>query len=394
MPEPVPTASPAPASAAPSASATEPVAASATDQKATLSNPKKYKISYFFSQHAPPKGTKFSAWFNDKKRRGSLVILSDVDAKNDTKKIELTRKEKNFGESAFGAVKLIADESDQIQLITKAPVEGALPTNAAKLLVLPDWEREESLMKQAYPQHTIALSVDKEDEKERITWRLVMPYLGDYSLREAIEKYPAEKFDIFMAALVDLKRLHELGIVHGDVKSNNIRMKKVDGKWQAFYIDFGAAYEVGKTCRTVMEICSDDVCVEYLRGLSPDKARAQKFFSRDAIELTKKVREKITSRVFSTKVEEMCTGIREKSTHYSAERFCRPASGEALTAKFEFDVFAFVRMLYHELKPEFGKNEVDFFEKNYTSLAEIDSLINKMDQYMKDRSSATPACRV
>lgn len=103
-----------------------------------------------------------------------------------------------------------------------------------------------------YPQHPAQLfPLAETDNDNDNDYRLSLPYFPGVSLLSFIKSYPrplalAEFYQIWLAIAIELYRLHELGIIHGDFKKANVLIveQRVDACFLLRLIDFGKSLHI------------------------------------------------------------------------------------------------------------------------------------------------------
>lgn len=104
-------------------------------------------------------------------------------------------------------------------------------------------DRESKFLKMAYPDKLaqplhLHYSIK---QKDYYSWRLLMSFAPGKSLDDTLAspKSRVEMLTLLLAIAHELKRIHELGIIHGDVKAQNIL---IDEENNVQFVDFGDAY--------------------------------------------------------------------------------------------------------------------------------------------------------
>lgn len=90
-----------------------------------------------------------------------------------------------------------------------------------------------------YPEYSFHM-IDMESGE----FRLIMPIFPGKSFNLAIKEAGSahEREKIVLAVAKKLEEMHKKGILHGDVKPENILVHEEDGRYEAFIIDFGCSY--------------------------------------------------------------------------------------------------------------------------------------------------------
>lgn len=77
--------------------------------------------------------------------------------------------------------------------------------------------------------------------------KLRLPKISGVTFEDAIisAKTAYEQTEILLAVAVSLKRIHSLGLIHGDVHRFNFILNQTDDRWAAYPVDFGHTKAIG-----------------------------------------------------------------------------------------------------------------------------------------------------
>ncbi|WP_230382437.1 protein kinase domain-containing protein [Piscirickettsia salmonis] len=70
-----------------------------------------------------------------------------------------------------------------------------------------------------------------------------------------MKKYPENAHEIVLAVALELQRIHNLGLQHGDIKFDNVIIEEKHGVFNAKFIDFGFAYRTPGEAIATSEVC-------------------------------------------------------------------------------------------------------------------------------------------
>ncbi|MGJ3502442.1 protein kinase domain-containing protein, partial [Piscirickettsia salmonis] len=110
--------------------------------------------------------------------------------------------------------------------------------------------KEKDFFKKAYPNEEALFK-----QTEGCDGRLVMPLFPGDNFHETLKKYPESAHEIVLAVALELQRIHNLGLQHGDIKFDNVIIEEKHGVFNAKFIDFGFAYETPGEATATSEIC-------------------------------------------------------------------------------------------------------------------------------------------
>lgn len=237
------------------------------------------------------------------------------------------------------------------------PVKKIIVKNSATPITQADIElakREVAFFNKAHPGKARLIY----DEKAADTYRLVMEEMGEMNLGDAFKQATtlAEKFEILIAALEELQRLHTLGIIHRDFKWDNLRMAKIDGKWKAFAIDFEHA------CMKDDIITFADVLVSLEKHFGEMLKKTKESEIRDKPEHTLYVNETAVatevglyakSEKFKGDLAALIQAELVRYTHWAPESLAK----NSIKANFNLDVYAFCQMVFDLLPDLFTTND-------------------------------------
>ncbi|ALA24813.1 hypothetical protein AVI51_01920 [Piscirickettsia salmonis] len=83
-----------------------------------------------------------------------------------------------------------------------------------------------------------------------------MPFFPGDSFNAALTKDPDSVDEIILAVALELQRIHQSGVIHGDIRSDNIIIEEKNGIFNAKFIDFGWAYEYPSDDNVIVTKCS------------------------------------------------------------------------------------------------------------------------------------------
>ncbi len=165
-----------------------------------------------------------------------------------------------LGQGTYASVRRFTDNLYHNSIAVKKPRKSHLPcaTREEQAKILKDAELELSYLRRAYPQEgPYSLYKFGEINPEPNTtfpyiadWRIIEPYIpGETFLKfsEHIHDPDLIAIIIFNTA-VEIQRIHELGIIHGDISSKNVMILP---DLSAHLIDFDFAYDMGGLATTV-----------------------------------------------------------------------------------------------------------------------------------------------
>ncbi|MFZ2314202.1 MAG: serine/threonine-protein kinase [Gammaproteobacteria bacterium] len=141
--------------------------------------------------------------------------------------------EKDACNGGFGLVRFFKDEQGQ-ELAVKSPIGVVTnPYNFDGVNLI----SSQVFFKKVYPNHISSIHTYPG------TYRQVMPKFPGMTLDKAL-KNPTQAYfiDVVLAVAKELKRLHGLDIVHGDIKGKNIIVNGAD----IYFIDFDFSYYADK----------------------------------------------------------------------------------------------------------------------------------------------------
>lgn len=156
--------------------------------------------------------------------------------------------EQPAAEGAFGHVRFFVGNQGH-EIAVKSPVgEFKDPQNFDGVNIIKSCK----FFNKVYPDYVGTLHIWK------TTFRQVMPKLPGAILFEKIETCSeAEYVDMLLAIASELNRLHSLGIIHGDIKPNNILIDDSVYPVRAYLIDFDFSYDIdGYATTTTIKGCT------------------------------------------------------------------------------------------------------------------------------------------
>lgn len=107
-------------------------------------------------------------------------------------------------------------------------------------------KNEYHALNRAYPNegpYTLQRLEKKKGDGVYYTYCMTMPCVAGKVLWDYIKTAPSEKLALlFLECAKELNRIHELGVIHGDIKINNILVNEIADTFDIHFIDFGYAY--------------------------------------------------------------------------------------------------------------------------------------------------------
>ena len=146
-----------------------------------------------------------------------------------------------LGRGVNGAVRKFvnSDDPNAVSFAVKSLITNYEGDDDRRLL-----DREAQFLSEAYPGYNIKfVTFNGADVKSKLNARLVMPALPGSNSHDALSRFPARSLEIILAAAKELQGVHDLGIIHGDIKFDNFIINlKADNTFEARLIDFGWSY--------------------------------------------------------------------------------------------------------------------------------------------------------
>ncbi|ODN42305.1 hypothetical protein BGC07_04360 [Piscirickettsia litoralis] len=109
---------------------------------------------------------------------------------------------------------------------------------------------EGELFKKVYPNEEVLFKATSNSDG-----RLVMPLFPGGNFHETLKKYPNRIGEIIVAVALELQRVHGKGVIHGDIKYDNVIIEEKNGVFNAKFVDFGWAYKNPGEARTITSQC-------------------------------------------------------------------------------------------------------------------------------------------
>lgn len=146
----------------------------------------------------------------------------------DLSSINIFKPESDLGEGFYGLVRRFMDESGREKAVKTYYDEYGEATS----------RREQEFMQLAYPDEKIQLFSTKSEHNQ---YRLVMPLFSGNLYSTAMETVTCVHAfaNIVWKTAIAIKDIHQKGMIHGDLKNNNIIVSQNDDDYQVFLIDFG-----------------------------------------------------------------------------------------------------------------------------------------------------------
>ena len=151
-----------------------------------------------------------------------------------------------LGNGAYGTVRLFRNSLGE-EIAVKSPNKGVVNASEKKQKILKDQLlREANFNQYAYPEKTYGtFQFNTVLNNDRIySHRYIMPYIKGETAEVFISKIRSqiELAETILAIALELQRIHDLKIIHGDVKRNNIMIRLDNNKIIVRFIDFGFSY--------------------------------------------------------------------------------------------------------------------------------------------------------
>lgn len=159
-----------------------------------------------------------------------------------------------LGEGAFGRVRLFQDEKNPVNTLAVKSMNfdtDLVDTDDGELLFdVLDIGKEINFLKSAYPDESPCGIEVFIDQYGRIDYRAVMPALSGLGLLATVINIidsPSQFAALLLSIIKEINRIHELGIIHGDINMDNMLIIKSDELeyglpvFKVHFIDFGAA---------------------------------------------------------------------------------------------------------------------------------------------------------
>ena len=186
-------------------------------------------------------------------RRASIATLEDQDTQEKSSFICIDY----ISTTTKSSIRLFSNLANET-IVVKGPrgnfYQAAFAT-AEDFHMFVDHETEElarecSLMHKAYPNESpynyVAGIIN-------FIWsyRLVMPHIKGYTFKQyaAVEHSNQSWLLFFLAIAKELQRIHQCGVIHGDIKKDNGLVQYTDEahKYNIHFIDFGSSYLIDDT---------------------------------------------------------------------------------------------------------------------------------------------------
>ncbi|OAJ32983.1 Protein kinase domain protein [Piscirickettsiaceae bacterium NZ-RLO1] len=171
-------------------------------------------------------------------RSGSII-----ERKLENGSIETYQSVGSLGEGRHGSVRRFESQTGLAKFAVKRPLR--IDVDDLESL----W-REKCFFESAYPNEEVLFT-----RTEGYDGRLVMTLFPGNNFHETLQKYPENAHEIVVAVALELQRIHNLGLQHGDIKFDNVIIEKKSGVFNAKFIDFGFAYLTPGEAITTSEVC-------------------------------------------------------------------------------------------------------------------------------------------
>ncbi len=154
----------------------------------------------------------------------------------------------NIAKGKFGDVRRFKNDKEE-SIAVKSPVKDFVDLTADALKVLHNrMKRELEFNQIAYPDDKDRMSLFKifyqKDNKNIYSNRLILPFIDGEEAHKFIYKLACEYqlAQVILQIALELNRIHELGIMHGDIFARNILINRVNNSFNVRIIDFGRSY--------------------------------------------------------------------------------------------------------------------------------------------------------
>lgn len=178
--------------------------------------------------------------YKPKGRRSSIFTC----LQRDGLKISFFKPERVLGKGTFGSVRLFTDQTNnKIAVKTKLQVDDEEEVDQERQAI--KYELEKKCNQLAYPDSwPHALYHMGFESNQGYTNRYVMPFVPGDTAWVLFPKITCEKQlgRIVLHILIELDRIHKVGVLHGDLNPANIILHLTDDKIAVRFVDFGYAY--------------------------------------------------------------------------------------------------------------------------------------------------------
>lgn len=180
-------------------------------------------------------------WYKPAGRR--LSWFASINLETNTSSVYKPVKE--LGKGTYGLVRLFQNATGEA-IGVKSPRSNLVDAPDSERDVLSqDLKREAEFNKRAYPEDISKFfEFDYQwDDEDIYTNRFIMPYVKGEILHLFLPKIPCHNqlAEIILQIAQELQRIHDTGIIHGDIKEDNIIIRLEDNKCIVRFIDFGCS---------------------------------------------------------------------------------------------------------------------------------------------------------
>ncbi|MGC1182100.1 ankyrin repeat and protein kinase domain-containing protein [Legionella sp.] len=188
-------------------------------------------------------------WYKAAGRRPSF--FAHIDKKSETSSIY--KPTQKLGAGGYGVVRLFQSKDGQ-KIAVKSPINNSIVLSKSKPSYLTDSiKREAEFNKQAYPDDISEIFQFGwiRDSQSIYTNRYIMPFIKGETANDLLPKVtdPYQLAEIVLQITRELKRIHDAGIIHGDVQRRNIMIRCKNTKFVVRFIDFGLSFYVTERSR-------------------------------------------------------------------------------------------------------------------------------------------------
>lgn len=195
-----------------------------------------------FNPHDP-----FAFYLSSRMMRSPSVYLSIDKA---TGEPSIFKPVKELGEGSYGKVRMFQNANGQSISVKSLQADYSLGETASFFKHSKKLQRELECIQLVYPEFGLAKCFNLSVQKARGTFfcaRMTMPYFKGRVAGLLIPTLdsPIQLAEIVLKVAQELKRIHELGIVHGDLHHHNVMIEALEkGSFRVYIIDFGEACKI------------------------------------------------------------------------------------------------------------------------------------------------------
>ncbi|MBA3536992.1 MAG: ankyrin repeat domain-containing protein [Tatlockia sp.] len=160
---------------------------------------------------------------------------------------------KKLAEGKSGGVRLFENAEGQ-KIAVKSPINDYLGLNAFQIKLLHGrMKREFNFYKLAYPDDNELSRLFKIGNEEIYTNRFIMPFIEGEEADKFISKISCtfQLAKIVLQLAIEINRIHEIGILHGDLHKKNIL---IQSDFSVRIIDFGRSYFLNEKSMNSMAV--------------------------------------------------------------------------------------------------------------------------------------------